>query len=103
MNLNSVNVLLRALGEPEPTAGERSGYLWRDVDAERILEFLDGYQTHPEARRADTRLLSRYIRRQNEQNELRSWTVLLVSSGLPDAPDLARHFDGRDVGSIERE
>lgn len=102
-SLKSVNTLLRALGEPEAGGGRAGGYRWGDVDAERILQFLDGYLTHPEARRADTRLLSRYIRRQNEQNELRSWTVLLVSSGLPGAADLARHFDGRDVRSIERE
>jgi hypothetical protein len=102
-NLNSVNALLRALGEPEADGGRTKGYLWREVDTDRILQFLDGYLTHPEARRADTRLLSRYIRRQSDRNELRSWTVLLVSSGLSGAADLAVHFDGRDVGSIERE
>jgi hypothetical protein len=102
-NLTSVNALLRALGDPAAGGGRKGGYRWGDVDTERILQFLDEYLTHPEARRADTRLLARYIRRQNEQDELRSWTVLLVSSGLPGAEDLARHFDGRDVGSIERE
>jgi hypothetical protein len=102
-NLTAVNALLRTLGEPENDGGRTKGYRWCGVDAERILLFLGSYQTHPEARRADTRLLSRYIRRQNEQNELRSWTVLLVSSGLVEADELAVHFDGRDVGSIERE
>lgn len=102
-NLNSLNALLRALGEPEAGGGRKKGYRWGDVDVDRILQFLDSYLTHPEARRADTRLLSQYIRRQNEQDELRSWTVLLVSSGLPGAADLAPYFDGRDVGSIERE
>jgi hypothetical protein len=102
-NLRAANALLRALGDPEPGGKRSGGYLWRDVSAELILDFLGQYETHPEARRADTRLLSRFIRRQNEQEELKSWSVLLVSSGLPTAQDISSHFDGRAVGSIQRE
>lgn len=102
-NLRAANALLRALGEPEAGGGKSGGHLWRDTGVDRILEFLGQYETHTEARRADTRLLARYIRRQNEQNELVSWSVALVSSGLSSAQDLNGHFDGHSVGSIQRE
>lgn len=102
-NLRATNALFRALDEPEPGGGKSGGYLWRDAGVDRILEFLGQYETHPEARRADTRLLARYIRRQNEQGELVSWSVALVSSGLSNAQDLGSYFDGRAVGSIRRE
>lgn len=102
-NLGATRALLQALGEPEAGGGKSGGYLWADADVNRILEFLGQYETHPEARRADTRLLARYIQRQNEQNELVSWSVALVSSGLPTAEDLSDHLDGRAVGSIQRE
>ena len=95
--------MLSALGEPRDSGAKSGGYFWTGVSVERILEFLGQYETHPEARRADTRLLSRYIRRQNEQNELVSWSVALVSSGLSSAQDLTSHFGGRAVGSINRE
>jgi hypothetical protein len=102
-NLHAVNTLVQKLGDPEPGGSRSGGYEWRDKAAHSILEFLERFETHPEARRADTRLLSRYIRRQNEQNELTSWSVVLVSSGLTTAQDLGDHFAGRAVGSIQRE
>ena len=101
-NLRATNALLRSLGASEAGGAKTGGYFWRDIEATKILEFLDQYQTHPEARRADTRLLSRYIKRQNEQNELTSWSVALVSSGLADAQDLTTWFEGYSVGAIER-
>lgn len=102
-NLNAVNALLRTLGSEQPDGNKVGGYSWQGDYAERVLGFLDRYRTHPEARRADTRLLTRYIRRQLEQNELSRWTIVLVSSGHPEAKDLAKYFDGRDVGSIRRQ
>jgi hypothetical protein len=101
-NLDAANRLLQKLGEPEPGGGRTGGYHWRGVKAETVLEFLDEYVTHPEARRADTRLLSRFISRQNEQDELTSWSVVLVSSGLPSAQDLNGRFSNLAVGGIER-
>ncbi len=102
-NLNAANSLLRNLGKPRLEGSKAGGYLWESVETTQILQFLERYQTHPEARRADTRLLSRYIRRQNEQNELTTWSVLLASSGLGDAQDLSGSFDGRAVGGIQRD
>lgn len=101
-NLRVTNDLLRALGEPR-TGGKVSGYEWTGVQVDAVLNFMDQYKTHTEARRADTRLISRYIRKQNEQNELTDWTVVLVSSGHPAAVDLDSYFGGRAVGSVKRQ
>ncbi|MDB2496360.1 Z1 domain-containing protein [Verrucomicrobiales bacterium] len=57
-------------------------YFWRDIGSEKILNFLDDFRSHPDSRRADTRLLASYIRRQFDQGELTDWSVLLVSSSL---------------------
>jgi hypothetical protein len=91
------------LGEPD--SGSRTGgYTWlRRVGVEEILEFLREYQTHPEARRADARLLTSYIRQQNQQGELVEWTVRLASSSLASASDVSTLFGGLAVGTIKRD
>lgn len=66
-----------------PAATERAsknGYTWSGIPSESILNFLEKYKSHPDARRADTRLIASYIRRQVEQDELIEWSVLLASS-----------------------
>ena len=76
-NFNSTETWLNALGKPDH--GEKmGGYTWL-TSTERILEFLREYKTHDENTRADTGLLSRYIRLQRERDELVDWTVRLVS------------------------
>lgn len=101
-NLRATNIFLRGLGNPIQRDKRSGGHVWHNVGAVRVLDFLSQYETHPEARRADTRLLSSYISRQNTQGELSSWSVVLVSSTLPSAQDLAVYFDGRDIGGIQR-
>jgi len=108
-NLDATNLLLRGLAPQVPVGKKAGGYLWKNVDVRNILEFLRFYETHPDSRRADTRLLSSYILRQNTGGELIDWSVLLVSSdrkkgadGREGASDLSGHFDGLQVGSIER-
>lgn len=76
-NLQVTESWLRTLGQPGK--GRASGLLWTDVDSSSILDFLTGYSTHPDARRADTRLLSRYISTQVRHGELVRWTVQLCT------------------------
>jgi hypothetical protein len=68
-----------------------------------VLEFLAAYASHPEARRADTRLLSRYIRKQNENDELTEWCVKLASSSnAEDAATFDSLIDGIVMGANTR-
>lgn len=100
-NLRATTDLIASLGEP--AEGKRAGgYLWQGVSADVVTSYLKAYKSHPEARRADTELLSRYIRAQREQGELGSWSILLASSSSADACDVSRHFCGLGVGTIVR-
>jgi hypothetical protein len=53
-------------------------HLWVGANAQHVLTFLDRFSTHEDASRADSEILARYIRRQNELTELTSWNILLV-------------------------
>lgn len=79
-NAAAVNRLVEQMGTPE-RGGLKGGYVWTAKQVTLVLDFLANYTSHPDARRADTRLMARYIRKQNEKNELKSWCVKLVSSG----------------------
>ena len=72
------------------------GYTWKDIDVERVLTFLASYRSHEDALRASTGLLSQYIKAQNGNEELRNWTVHLVSSGKADATP--SEVNGLEVG-----
>jgi hypothetical protein len=98
-NLASVQSFLARLGRPRE-GKKAQGYTWT-VGADEVLQFLAQYDG-ADAPRANPSLWTQYIRRQNEQGELRDWTVCLVSSGLSNATDLSRFFLGLSVGGIDR-
>ena len=86
------------------TGGRERGYLWRTVPVELVLDFLTAYSSHPEAIRANTGLLRRYIEKQKPQSELLNWNVLLASSSQAkrdweDSPGLLKQ---QGVGLIVR-
>lgn len=68
-----------------PDAWKRS-ILWRDVDSELITDFLGSYVTHPRNNSANSAVLAEFIKKMNDQNELRQWTVALVCEGYPGKP-----------------
>jgi hypothetical protein len=88
-NFEAVAALLRRLGaadatEPtQPRPGRahtwRGTHVWADVPVDEVLSFLAEYRTHPQADRANTRLLEGYIRGQLRHEELGTWTVALMS------------------------
>lgn len=91
-NFRAAENLIAGLGLPieSPVVRERTNggmqrwdptYLWRDVEPDRIVEFLSGFNTHPSAIRVNTSLLREYIERQVERAELRRWTVTLFANG----------------------
>jgi hypothetical protein len=86
-NFKATEAWLKSLGNPS-SGNKEGGYTWT-TGADQILEFLREYKTHDQNTRADTALLSRYIKTQRErdENELVDWTVRLVSSDLADAVD----------------
>ena len=79
-----------------PNGGKQSwegSCCWTDVSADRVKQFLKEYSTHPSGHLVNCRLLEDYIDKQNENKDLTSWTVLLLSAE-------GRDFDMKSVGKI---
>jgi hypothetical protein len=55
--------------------------LWLDVDVSKILSFLGSYSTHPNATSAKAALLSDFITKMLETDQLRKWSVGLLCGG----------------------
>ena len=89
-NLAVTRELISILGEPTEVDPERrragrpfrwQGFLWKDVRASHILEFLAEYRTHPAVHKVDSALLSEFIRKMLPYGELTRWTVALIGGG----------------------
>jgi hypothetical protein len=88
-NKRAAERLLSSLGaggeipvRPRPSGEHRwQGYYWDGVAADAVVEFLDGYKSHPEARKANSQLLSQFVTALNREGELTRWTIALVGGG----------------------
>lgn len=65
-------------GDPDSWPGAR---LWLDVDAPKVLTFLDSYETHPNATSAKAAVLSDFITKMVETGQLQKWSVGLLCGG----------------------
>lgn len=112
-NLESVKSLIEKIGVNKGVS-KKSCYLWSGVKSDQIINFLSQYQTHPDARRANTKFLSDYIALQVNQNELTDWTVVLASIQINNKQksadgkklvtnDVSDYFWGLNIGSIYRD
>lgn len=94
-NLETVNRLIERMGTPVKGPSfplergelkqQHKGWLWDSVPVDHIAEFFDGYFTHPESRKVNSKLLSQFIKDMAGKGELTSWTVYLAggSGGNP--------------------
>jgi hypothetical protein len=106
-NLEAARRLVSALGAPEPDPRRRrngaehawKGHLWNDVPADDVLGFLEGYRSHPEARKANSLLLAQFIRSLVPSGELTRWTVALIGGGEGETVTLR---DGISVEMLQR-
>lgn len=58
-----------------------NGGLWKDVDASKILKFLEDYTTHPNATSAKASVLADFISKMLDIGQLKKWSVGLIGSG----------------------
>lgn len=91
-NYKAIESLLNSL-EGSPLE-EKGNYVWKNIPAANILDFLASYETHEKCRPADTRKLSEYIEGQMNHGELTSWTVVLISSKSGRTHTIADHSIG---------
>jgi Z1 domain len=64
------------------------GYLWRDVSAERVIDFLSKYRTHSDAYKVNGLMLAEFIGSMVKVGELTEWTVALIGGGEGDRLEL---------------
>jgi hypothetical protein len=95
-NLRAAEDLISGLGT---YVIEKNNFVWKQVAGNKIIEFLTSYQSHPNARLANTRSLIDYIQTQLRQNELTSWTVALISKNKPENTHI---ISGLEVGLTQR-
>lgn len=106
-NLEATNQLIDRMGSPAKgpqfylDRGElmqqHKGWLWESVPVEHVAEFFDNYQTHPDARKVNSKLLAKFVKDMATRGELTTWTVYLVagSGGNP-----ATFHGGLDIESM---
>ncbi|OCQ42321.1 hypothetical protein A6767_01850 [Aeromonas veronii] len=79
---------------------EKNNYLWNEVKPDQIHNLLAGFKIHPFSRGADPDLISKYIEKVNDNRELISWTVVLISSSTAHTKVA---IGGLQTGLIERQ
>ncbi|AXD59060.1 MULTISPECIES: MZA anti-phage system associated Z1 domain-containing protein MzaC [Salmonella] len=76
---------------PERRRGDKiekwNGVIWQNISPEPIIDFLTEYETHAQARKANSKLLADFVTRMNRVDELTQWTVAVIGGGID------RHHD----------
>lgn len=90
-NLDTTKSLLVTIGSSfeAPVIRERDdkndewkrSYLWNGVSSDHVIDFLNSFKTHPKASRANSLILSEFIKKMNKTGELTEWTVCLLAEG----------------------
>lgn len=96
-NLSALRSLVSNLPKPEtdPVRVRQgrefkwSGYLWRNVAAADVIDFLSSYRTHPDALKVNSSLLAEFVQGMVARGELTEWTVAVI--GASDAPEERIH------------
>jgi hypothetical protein len=120
-NLEAARGLLQALGSPaaapqvtRPRPGREhvwEGAIWYDQPSTKVVEFLGGYKTHPDAYKVNSLMLAEFISSMNATGELTKWTVAVVGGGKGEPFEiddtlkvdlLQRDGDGQDSYAIGR-
>ena len=96
-NLKVMRGLVTRLGTPSAKdvggKGGLTGYLWRNIPAQEVIEFLRAYRTHPDSHKVVSSVLAEFIDVMGRSQELTTWTVALLGGGdgdmIPIAADIS--------------
>lgn len=66
----------RRPGDPANESSATRSWMWEDVSADAVIDFLTTYQEHKASKKVKTKLLAEYIRMEVEKGRLTRWTVL---------------------------
>lgn len=106
-NLQTTSRLLSGLGLPEVgpvrvragTNQQWKGYLWKDVPADSVMDFLSSYKTSPQAYKVNSNLLAEFIHSMNSVGELTKWSVALIGGGEGQSFEIC---DGITIDMLKR-
>src|SRR5690606_15541211 len=106
-NLKAAQGLLARLGTPEknPTrqrpggSQQWQGFLWEEIEATHIVEFLSAYETHPQAHKVNSAMIAEFIQSMTAKDELTQWTVALIGGGTGKTEQI---IDGISVEMLKR-
>ena len=77
----------------------RENNVWTDVDGAKVQSLLSAISTHPESWKANSKLLSEYVQKKLNEQELTGWTVALISKSNAGQ----QRIGGVDVEPLTRE
>jgi hypothetical protein len=84
-NIEAARRLVDLIGFPSETSikqpnggSDRKGFLWRDVSADKVVDFLRAYKTHPGSRTVNSLLLAEFVNLMLPRGELTTWTIAFV-------------------------
>lgn len=87
-NKQNVEILINNLGEPNEKemvkrayGNESNSFIWNNVKSEKIINFLNKYEIHEDAKLIKPYLYSQFIKNLNSIGELANWTVGLMGGG----------------------
>ncbi len=78
-NLRATKDLITDLNQCLPER-KNGNYIWSNISANKITDFLSRYQAHKDSRFANSENLVKYIQKQVSISELIDWTVVLISN-----------------------
>jgi len=90
-NIKSTGDFIKELDSGRNFTNLEKYYLWSDVPAEDVISYMDSIKTHPHSYKANSSLISKYIRKASASGELTSWTVVLMNSGTGDQINIGNY------------
>jgi hypothetical protein len=105
-NIEAASELIRAALREGATIEENQAgeVLIREVEGRQILEFLKAYQVHEDSPDLDTKLITRYIRKENAKADpsLLTWTIAIMGSAPTDSQRVLELDTRVRVGMVNR-
>ncbi|MDR1007325.1 MAG: Z1 domain-containing protein [Campylobacteraceae bacterium] len=75
-NLTATQNFLSQLGT---YTNKDKNYLWKDVTPDKVLKYFSEFTLAPQLVKVDLLLISNFIKKLNENNELKSWRIALMN------------------------
>lgn len=100
-NLTATSNFVSQLSKKYAMKRKTDSYVWSGVNGEEIVDFLNSYST-ADVKKVRVDLICKYVNDRLQNDKLKNWTVVLVSSSKEDVQDNPVEIGGHSVGLIVR-